>query len=209
MTELILVRHGETDWNVERRIQGHTDIPLNETGLTQADAIGERFLGERIDVLISSDLGRAMQTANPIAKACGLPVVRDARLRERRLGVLQGKSIDEARELTPNAYEVFRSRITDAALDGGESLAEFAQRVTETLMDLARVHRNKRIVAVTHGGVVDIAYRLANNTPLDAPRLFPIHNASVNTLRASAAGFELVSWSDISHLADQSAMDEL
>lgn len=209
MTELILIRHGETDWNVEHRIQGHTDVPLNEAGLTQADAIGERFVDERIDILLSSDLGRAMQTANPIAKACGLPVVRDARLRERHLGVLQGKTIDEARELAPRAYEIFRSRMTDTDLEGGESLAEFAQRVTETLMELARIHRNKRIVAVTHGGVVDIAYRLANNTPLDAPRLFAIHNASVNTLRATASGFELVSWSDISHLADQSAMDEL
>ncbi len=209
MTELILIRHGETDWNVERRIQGHTDIPLNETGLTQADAIGERFIDERIDVLLSSDLGRAMQTANPIAKACGLPVIRDVRLRERHLGVLQGKTIDEARELTPEAYEIFHSRITDVALEGGESLAEFAQRVTGTLVELARVHRDKRIVAVTHGGVVDIAYRLANNTPLEAPRLFPIHNASVNTLRTSGSAFELVSWSDISHLADQSAMDEL
>ena len=209
MTELILIRHGETDWNAERRIQGHTDVPLNEAGLTQADAIGQRFLDERVDVLLSSDLGRAMQTANPIAKACGLSVVRDARLRERHLGVLQGKTIEEARELTPEAYEVFHSRMTDASLDGGESLAEFAERVTATLMELARIHRDKRIVAVTHGGVVDIAYRLANNTPLDAARLFPIHNASVNTLRATASGFELVSWSDISHLADQSTMDEL
>jgi probable phosphoglycerate mutase len=209
MTELILIRHGETDWNVEHRIQGHLDIPLNEAGLAQADAIGVRFRGEKVDVLISSDLCRAMQTVNPIANVCGLPVLRDVRLRERHLGVLQGKTTEQAQQLAPTAFEVFRSRATDAALEGGESLAEFAQRVINTLTELAQTYRNKRIVAVTHGGVVDIAYRHANKTPLDAPRLFPIHNASVNTLRASASGFELVSWSDISHLPDQEALDEL
>jgi len=209
MTELILIRHGETDWNVEQRIQGHLDIALNATGLAQAEAIGERFLDQRVDVLISSDLGRAMQTANPIARACRLPVIRDARLRERHLGVLQGKTREQAQQIVPKMFDVFRSRIADAPLEDGESLEMFARRVIEALSEVAQTHRNKRIVAVTHGGVVDIAHRWVSNIALDAPRVSPIRNASINTLRVSASGFEIVHWGDISHLPDNQAMDEM
>lgn len=209
MTELILIRHGETDWNVEHRIQGHLDIPLNCAGLAQAEAIGERFREVDIDVLVSSDLTRAMQTMKPISVARNLPVVRDARLRERHLGVLQGKTTQEAEQVAPEAYKVFRSRAKDAALNEGESLATFAARVIDALRELTQTYQDKRIVAVTHGGVLDIAYRHANSTPLEAPRTFSIHNASVNTFRVDEAGFQLVNWSDISHLPDKWAMDEV
>lgn len=209
MTELILIRHGETDWNVEHRIQGHLDIPLNGAGLSQAEAIGERFREMNIDVLVSSDLCRAMQTMQPIAEARGLPIVRDARLRERHLGVLQGKTREEAQQVAPEAFEVFRSRATDAVLDEGESLTTFADRVIDALRELTQTHENKRIVAVTHGGVLDIAYRHANKTPLEAPRTFAIHNSSVNTFRVKDGQFRLLSWGDVSHLPGSWAMDEV
>ncbi len=208
MTELILIRHGETDWNVEHRIQGHIDIPLNRTGHAQAAAIGERFRELDIDVLVTSDLLRAMQTMAPISEVRDQTVLSDARLRERHLGVLQGKTREEAEQLTPEAFHVLRSRAKNAELEEGESLATFAQRVIDALTDLAKRHRNKRIVAVTHGGVLDIAYRHASGTPLETPRTFPIHNASVNTFCVSGGQFQLVDWSDISHLPDKLAMDE-
>jgi len=209
MTELILIRHGETDWNAQRRIQGHLDIALNHAGLAQAEAIGERFLEADIDVLLSSDLGRAMQTAAPISLSRELPIQREARLRERNLGVLQGKTVEVAQELAPEAFEVFRSRVEDAALPEGESLTAFTGRVIDVLTALAQRYEGKRIVAVTHGGVLDIAYRHATGMPLAAPRKFPIHNASVNTFRAEGSNFELISWSDVSHLPDKQAMDEV
>jgi len=208
VTELILIRHGETDWNTQQRIQGHIDIPLNRTGLAQATAIGERFSDVEIDVLVSSDLLRATQTMAPIAEARGMQALTDVRLRERHLGILQGKTRDEAQSLAPEAFEVFRSRAKDAVLEDGESLTTFADRVIDVLVELTEMHRNKRIVAVTHGGVLDIAYRHANGTPLEAPRTFPIHNASVNTFRIEGGHFQLVEWSDISHLPDKLAMDE-
>jgi probable phosphoglycerate mutase len=183
VTELILIRHGETDWNTDQRIQGHVDTALNRIGLAQAAAIGRRFGDDRIDVLASSDLRRAMQTMAPIAEGRNLPVLADRRLRERHLGILQGKTREEAQRLAPEAYEVFRSRAPDAELEDGESLNTFARRVVEALADLTATHRNKRIVAVTHGGVLDIAYRHATGTALEAPRTFSIHNASVNTFR--------------------------
>ena len=209
MTELILIRHGETDWNAEQRIQGHLDVALNATGLAQADAISKRFQTQHIDVLISSDLRRAMQTATPIAAVSGLTITEDARLRERHLGILQGKTWEQAQQQMPQAFEVLRSRAPAAPLENGESLETFARRVVDVLNDLIRTHANKRIVAVTHGGVVDIAHRHANGIALETPRVSPIRNTSVNTLRVSMAGFELVDWGDISHLPDQQAMDEL
>ncbi len=208
MTELILIRHGETDWNAEHRIQGHLDIPLNDVGLEQAEALGRRFRGVDIDVLISSDLCRAMQTAAPISAVSELPVMGEARLRERNLGVLQGKTREEAQQSAAEDFEAFRSRVEDAALAEGESLAAFAGRIIDLLADLTQRYHGKRIVAVTHGGVLDIAYRHASGMPLAAPRKFPIHNASVNTFRADGSELELVSWSDVSHLPGEWAMDE-
>ena len=209
MTELILIRHGETDWNMDQRIQGHMDIALNRAGLAQAAAIGRRFDGDKIDVLVSSDLRRAMQTMAPIAEGRDLPVLPDQRLRERHLGILQGKTRDEAQRLTLAAYEVFRSRAPGAELEGGESLNAFAKRVLDALADLTETHRNKRIVAVTHGGVLDIAHRHATGTALEAPRTFTIHNASINTFRVDGSQLILVDWGDISHLPDRLVMDEI
>ncbi len=209
MTELILIRHGETDWNVEQRIQGHLDIPLNRAGLAQAEAIGSRFRDIKIDVLLSSDLCRALQTVAHVSESCNLPVLREARLRERHLGILQGKTREEAEQQTPEAFKVFRSRVSDAPLDEGESLVAFAQRVLDLLAELTLVYRDKRIVAVTHGGVLDIIYRYANKTPLEAPRTFPIPNASVSTFRIENGHLNMLDWSDISHLLDASVLDDV
>ena len=209
MTELILVRHGETAWNAEQRIQGHLDAPLNDIGLAQAKAVGERFRGQAVDALICSDLSRAMQTMQPIAVACGLPVQPDARLRERHLGVLQGMLYDDAQREMPETLDAFRLRHVDAPIEGGETLRQFAKRVIDVLNELVAAQPDKRIVVVTHGGVVDIAWRHANKAPLDAPRQSPIFNTSVNTFRASADEFSLVGWGDISHLPQQLALDDL
>ena len=209
VTELILIRHGETAWNADQRIQGHTDIALNRNGLAQAAAIGKRFENDALDVLISSDLQRAMQTMAPIAEGRNLPVLPDQRLRERHLGILQGKSREQAQRDMPRVYDVFRSRLPDAELEGGESLNTFAARVIDVLGELTETHRNKRIVAVTHGGVLDIAYRHATGTTLEAARTFTIHNASINTFRVEGSRLVLVDWGDISHLPDNLAMDEI
>lgn len=207
MTEFILIRHGETDWNAEHRIQGQLDVPLNEVGRAQADAIGLRFRDETIDVLVSSDLSRAMQTMQPIADACSLQVLSDSRLRERNLGVLEGLFYEEAQRKMPQVLDVFRSRQIDTPLDGGESLRAFAGRVVAALTALAETHKGKRIVAVTHGGVLDAAHRHADGTPLDAPRGFPIHNTSVSTFHVDSSGFHLVDQADLSHLPAHMAMN--
>ena len=208
MTELILIRHGETAWNAERRIQGQLDVPLNEVGRAQAEAIALRFRDETIDVLVSSDLSRAMQTMRPIADACGLQVLSDSRLRERNLGVLEGLFYEEAQRKMRQVLDVFLSRKVDTSIDGGESLREFAQRVIDVLTETVATHAGKRIVAVTHGGVVDIACRHANGSPLETPRGFPIHNTSVSTFHVDDSGFNLVDQADLSHLPAHMSIDD-
>jgi 2,3-bisphosphoglycerate-dependent phosphoglycerate mutase len=122
--------------------------------------------------------------------------------------VLQGLTGEEARTQTPQAWTVFRARAPDADLEAGESLAAFATRVLTALEQIAQENAGKRIAIVTHGGVLDAAYRRARNMPLDAPRDFPVFNASVNLLGFANGCFEILRWGDISHLPEELSLDD-
>jgi probable phosphoglycerate mutase len=199
-TVLTLVRHGETEWNAAGRIQGQLDIPLSDTGLTQAGALGQRLSGEAFDAILSSDLERALQTAHPIVRHSGQTILSDARLRERHLGVLQGLTGEEAAIRQPHAWGAFKARSPEAALEDGETYGEFSRRVVGLIEELLRTHTGSRLLLVTHGGVLDAAYRHATGMPLNAPRDFPIFNASVNVLRHRDNLWMVESWGDASHL---------
>jgi probable phosphoglycerate mutase len=205
---LVLVRHGETAWNVEGRIQGHLDIPLNPLGEAQAQAVGKRLAREKFSSVYASDLMRALCTARPAVSEPDDTIVKDPRLRERHLGVLQGLTGHEAREMYPAAWQAFKSRDPELPLPGGESLGEFSRRVSSFLEDMAKKHAGDRILAVTHGGVLDAAYRHALGMPLSLARDFPIYNASVNILCHDLRGWRIQSWGDISHLPQELAMDD-
>lgn len=204
-TQLILVRHGETDWNAAGRIQGHLDIPLNGVGHRQAAALAGRFRTEPCDVIYSSDLARAAATAARVAEAQTRSVMHEVRLRERHLGVLQGLTRDEALVQQRVAWERFKRRQADEALEGGETLSGFSQRVQEFLVELGHRHRGERVLIVTHGGVLDAAYRLATALPLDAPRDFPLPNAAVNTLSHDGRQWRIEGWGDVSHLRENAS----
>jgi probable phosphoglycerate mutase len=206
VTTLALVRHGETAWNVEGRIQGHTDIALNDLGVAQADAVGKRLARERFDAVYSSDLIRAFHTARPAVPDPSRTIIKDRRLRERHLGVLQGLTGEEAMAGQPAAWRAFKSRDADLELAGGESLGEFSRRVVEFVEDILGKHAGSRVLVVTHGGVLDAAYRHAAGMPLSASRNFPIYNASVNILSHDKQGWRIDSWGDVSHL--ELAMDD-
>jgi probable phosphoglycerate mutase len=198
-TTVVLVRHGETDWNVEGRIQGHTDIPLNALGLAQADATGKRLRGESFDAVYASDLQRAYRTAVPtVAEASR--IVREPRLRERHLGVLQGLDGHEAALEQPAAWKVFKARDPYAPLEGGESLGEFAKRTVDFLEEAVMRHPGGRVLIVTHGGLLDAAYRHATGMAPAAKRDFPIYNASINVVRHDGQRWHVESWGDVSHL---------
>ena len=207
-TEFIVVRHGETAWNAQRRIQGHLDSPLNEEGLAQALLVGDRLAREPFAHLYSSDLGRALQTVQPIADHSGRPVLTDKRLRERDLGVFQGLTGAECERRFPEHYARFRARDPDHVMPGGESARHVYERVSEVFTVLAREHIGARLVVVTHGGVLDALYRFVQGVPLDRHRDFTIFNASLNTVRCTDARWTMERWGDISHLTRDATLDD-
>lgn len=208
MTELILIRHGETAWNAEHRIQGHLDSPLNDEGLAQALMLGERLGREAFAQFYSSDLGRALQTAQPIADRSGRPPQREPQLRERSLGVFQGLTGPECQKRYPQDYERFHRRDPDHVVPQGESIRQVHARVSSLLETLVQRHRDGRILIVTHGGVLDAAYRFVNRMPLDQARDFPIYNASINRIEHDGSGWRIAGWGDISHLTRDAALDD-
>ena len=205
-TEFILIRHGETDWNRELRFQGHVDIPLNDTGHEQARRLGLRLAGEAVDRVYSSDLMRAQQTATPAAQQLALPIVTQAALREQHFGVVEGLRAEDIRELHPRAWEQWLEFREDHAMPEGESPLQFHARILGALGALATAHAGRRLLVVTHGGVLDMVWRTANGQSLSGPRRSDIPNAGFNRIRIADAGLpsqiEILDWADTRHLDD-------
>ncbi|SCK25996.1 histidine phosphatase family protein [Vogesella sp. LIG4] len=209
LTRFCLVRHGETAWNAERRLQGQTDIPLNSQGEEQAASLAAALQrrGQHFDALYSSDLSRAHHTAQPLAAALALHITLLPDLRERHFGALQGVSLHEGAEQQPQAWQAYSSRNVEHDLDGGESLLQFAQRVRHALERLAADHAGDTVLLVSHGGVLDVMYRIACGQPLHEQRRVPIPNAALNWLSFDGCQWRVDSWADESHLTD--SLDEL
>ena len=206
-TRVLAIRHGETAWNVDNRIQGQLDIPLNDTGRWQAHRLALAVADEGIDALYSSDLRRALETAASVAAGCGLAIVTDTGLRERGFGVFEGLTYEEIRQRFPEQSERWRKRDPDFGAEGGETLRDFFARSVATVTRLAAAHPGQTIAVVSHGGVMDALYRAASHIALDAPRSWQLGNASINRLLYTPQGFTLVGWSDTHHLED-SSLDE-
>lgn len=212
MASLLLIRHGETAWNAERRLQGHTDIELSEHGQRQARALADALAGERVDLIVSSDLRRARETAQAVAAKRGIEVAVDARLRERCYGAFEGMLYSQVARTYPAEWEAWQARDIDALPPPGERQAEsfrqFYERAHGALLDWAARHPGKHIAVVSHGGVLECAYRAAHNMVLESPRTFPIKNASINRFHVKDGRLHLTSWGEVDHLS-QAAMDEL
>ncbi|WP_194725355.1 histidine phosphatase family protein [Noviherbaspirillum malthae] len=218
MTEILLIRHGETAWNAIRRLQGHLDIPLNPEGERQAAALGRSLVGTKIDAVFSSDLQRARQTASAIAAHHGLPVQTDAGLRERCYGAFEGMLYAEISERYPQDFAAWKARDIDARFPPGvhvaETMREFATRTIDAIKRIAieaRKNDCRRIAMVAHGGVLECAYRAALQMDFAQERTFDIFNASVNRFAWDGAALKLLQWGDVSHLAklDADALDEV
>lgn len=201
MTELLLIRHGETLWNQQGRMQGQRDSPLTPTGLHQARQLARRLKDVRFAALYTSDLGRAHQTARCIADLTGHELIADRGLRERDFGIFEGLTNAEIKARYPEDYELFAKRDPHYAMPEGESAAQFRRRVMETLERLARHHDDQTIVVVSHGLVLDTVYRTACSMALDAPRGFPLLNCSLNTFRYGPEGWLAVAVCDVDHLS--------
>ncbi|MDR3003868.1 MAG: histidine phosphatase family protein [Acidovorax sp.] len=208
-TRIIAIRHGETAWNVDARIQGHLDIPLNDIGLWQAGRAGAALASEPLATIYSSDLSRAQSTAQAVADTTGAPLVLDSGLRERSFGNFEGRTFKEIEQELPEQALRWRKRDPDFVPDGGgESLAMLKSRIQHTVDRLAAQHMGQQIALVAHGGVMDVLYRLATRQDLQAPRTWELGNAAINRLLWTPDGLTLVGWGDAQHL-EGAARDEI
>lgn len=211
LTRILAIRHGETDWNASGRVQGHTDIALNATGLRQAQRLAQALAdrAEDLQAIYSSDLRRALQTAQAIAQATGAPLHPHPGLRERHLGSLQGHSFAEASARWPEQAQAWRSRAPDWQPPGGESLRQLQARLRQTVDELAARHLGGHIALVTHGGVLDWLYRSATGLGLQDARTWQLPNAAINRLLWTPdTGLTLVGWADTTHLNNKESLDE-
>lgn len=199
-TRILAIRHGQTAWNADSRIQGHTDIALDALGEWQAERVALALGDEELDVLYSSDLARARQTAAPLAARKKLELRIDPGLRERGFGEFEGLSFKQIEQRWPEQAAAWRQRDPDFGARGGEVLRDFRERVVAAVTRLARAHRGQSIALVTHGGVLDLLYREATRVALDAPRTWQLSNAGINRLLHSGQGLMLVGWADVGHL---------
>lgn len=207
MTRLCLVRHGETDWNAGKRIQGHIDIPLSTLGHAQARAVGNALKDEGFAALYSSDLTRARQTAEATAHLAHLPLHLDPGFRERHYGIFQGLTYSEWETRHPEAYTRHKARDPQFVPEGGECLHDFAARLAANFESVAQCHAGASIAIFTHGGVLDIVYRQATGMPLAAPRDFAIPNCGISWVEIENGRWTLLSWAERAHL--DRPLDEL
>ena len=209
---LIVVRHGETDWNRSRRLQGHTDIGLNATGRLQAERIAAHLAArlaahagaEAIVAVHTSDLARARDTARPVAAALGLVAQETPLLRERNYGLFEGLTFEELIRRYPLDAQRLQARDSSYAMPGGESARAFYTRVVAAVgsiaLNEAAKDKERCVLIVTHGGVLDMLYRAANGLPLDAERRCAIPNAALNRVSFHDGRFAVLEWADDGHL---------
>jgi probable phosphoglycerate mutase len=211
-TRILLIRHGETAWNAERRLQGHLDIALNAQGERQAALLAASLADEPLDLIVASDLQRARQTALAVAALRGMSVEVDARLRERGYGGFEGLLYSEIEARFPREFAAWQARDVDAPLppgrNVGETFRQFFGRATGAILALGAAHPGKTLALVAHGGVLECAYRLARNLPLETPRDFTVYNASINRFVLEDGQLVLQSWGEVAHLRP-AVLDEL
>ena len=207
-TRIIAIRHGETAWNVDTRIQGQLDIGLNDTGRWQAKRVAQALAAEPIQAIYASDLSRAWATANEVAKTTRVNPRSEPALRERGFGIFEGKTYQEIEAQWPDQALQWRKRHPDFAPEGGESLLVMRDRILSVVNRLAAQHTGELIVMVAHGGVMDALYRLATGQDIQAARTWQLGNAAINRLLWTPDGMTVVGWADTLHLDNNEALDE-
>ncbi|MDI9331137.1 MAG: histidine phosphatase family protein [Alphaproteobacteria bacterium] len=202
MTEFLLIRHGETDWNRELRFQGQIDVPLNAMGQVQAQRLADHLAqSEWSDALHlhSSDLQRAMQTAQPLSGE-RRHLQAHKGLREQGFGIFEGLSVTELQSQQPELWQQWRRFDAGFELPGGESTQRFHGRVMQSLSALAEEHWGERLVVVTHGGVLNMVWRTVHGQSLHGYRECVIPNAGVNHVAWEDGRWRVLSWAKVDHL---------
>lgn len=206
MTKLTIVRHGETEWNKIGKQQGHLDSPLTKNGIIQAKAIAG-FIDNDFDFIISSDLGRAIETAKIIAEKIKKEIIKEKGLRERNLGILHGLTMKEFQENFPEEFKKLISYSPDYKIPEGESIKERFERTISALNKLVNKYSGKNLLIVCHGGNLDSIFRYTLNIPLNKRRNFSLINASINKFIYDN-GWKILSWGETGHLKGLVALDD-
>lgn len=201
-TRLIVVRHGQTEWNAVDRFQGYLDTKLSEMGRKQAAALADRLQNGNISAIYSSDLQRAMQTAQPIAQKLQLPIKVDQRLRERNMGIFQGLTFAEISEKFPQEHANFMTWDPDYIIPEGESSRQKYERTISCFDEIALAESGKDVLVVSHGGTIDALFRHALGLSLSQPRKYKNFNASINRFYRTEDTWMLATWGEVSHLID-------
>jgi len=196
---LILIRHGETLWNTQLRMQGSLDSDLTSKGESQINALGEWMKDVSFDYLYCSDTMRARKTAEAISKFSGHKLNLDKRLREKNLGIFEGLTSEEARERYPETFKNFKTAGVNFEIDQGESTQQLLDRSQQAIEEIRHRHPNKVVVVVTHGGVIRVLMKYVLGVPLEAPTQFLISNTGI---------FRLV-WKDKWIVAEMGAVPHL
>lgn len=207
-TRVVAIRHGETVWNAEMRMQGQLDTALSARGRWQAGRAAEALGGEGIEAIFASDLERAFDTACALATCLDLPVTKDPGLRERGFGVFEGFTYAEIDSRWPAEAARWRRHDPDYGPAQGETLRAFHARAVEAVARIAAGQAGRTIAVVTHGGVLDCLYRAASGIALDAPRTWALGNATINRLLFTPRGFTLVGWNDAMHVEGDMPLDD-
>lgn len=210
-THFWLIRHGETEWNANRRLQGWLDIPLSEIGYQQARQLAAHLQAPgipRFDAVLSSDLSRAAETARIAAAHIGLPLVTNPGLRERNYGIYQGMDWAALSEgLSRDGVDL---RDPSQPVEQGETFAEFAERIRGVFEGYAREYAGKNVLVFSHGGVVDIAWRKAGGHSLTFKREGTILNTSINVFDINADGnWRMGGWNQVGHLDMPALHDQM
>lgn len=208
-TKLIIIRHGETVWNVEGKKQGQSDSALTLLGIKQAEALAKRLVSESFTKLYASDLGRALETARHIAAQTNHEVVLDKGLRERNFGVFQGLTDAQIKNKYSAEYHSHLAETVNYVIPEGESLRQFYERGTFCLENLTARHAGETIAVVTHGGIIDGWFRYIFDLPLGTVRRAKLWNASINCIvHEVAGGWTLHTWGDVNHVKSLRHLDD-
>jgi 2,3-bisphosphoglycerate-dependent phosphoglycerate mutase len=204
LTELLLIRHGQTAWNKMKRLQGHSDIPLNEKGEQQAIALGETLKDEPLDAIVSSDMMRALKTAEEIAKWHQLPVQIVPNLRERCYGAFEGLNPQEIEQRFPESHAAWHAADPDHVFPPGERVAEsmrqFHHRALATLTNLSKEYEGRKVAVIAHFGIIEVAYRVAHGIPVGQGGRMPVLNTSINRFAFANGEVKMIAWGETEHL---------
>ncbi len=208
-TEITIIRHGETIWNAQQRIQGHRNSKLSENGIRQAGLVAKSLAKREFDVLISSDLERAAETAGIINKLLQLPLEYNKNMRERSFGIVEGMTLAEMKEKFPREYRSYKEREPGFKFSGGESIEQLFNRVTLEIEAIARKFENKKVLIVSHGLVLETMMYKTFNIKLNSPRVFSINNSSISSFYIDRDNWFLKEWGVIEHLVSLNVLTEL